>query len=138
MAIFTVHLPPTAAGASPAPDKIVFLRDGFSFYAFFFGPFWLVWSRAWIAAAAWTLLLTLIGLAAWKLKVPRDAISSLGLTLAVWLGFEGERLIAWTLARRGYAEQDVVVADSEEEAEEAFFHRWRATAPQVPSGERSV
>jgi len=138
MAIFTVHLPPTTQGAAPAPDKIVFLRDGFSWNAFFFGPLWLAWSRAWLAAAGWSLLLVVIGLVAWKLRVSRDAMSWLGLALAVWLGFEGERVVAWALARRGYVETDVVIGDDEEEAELAFFHRWRATAPQSRSGEQNV
>ncbi|WP_036282678.1 DUF2628 domain-containing protein [Methylocystis sp. ATCC 49242] len=138
MAIFTVHLPPTAQGAAPAPEKIVFLRDGFSWPAFFLGPFWLLWRRAWIAAAAWTALLTVIGLVAWKLKISRDAMSWLGLSLAVWLGLEGERIVAWALARRGYVETDVVVGDDEEEAEMAFFHRWRGIAPQARSGEQDA
>lgn len=134
MAIFTVHLPPTPSGAAPAAEKIVFLRDGFSWPAFFFGPFWLLWKRAWIAAAAWALLLTLDGLVAWKFNVSREAASWISLALAAWLGFEGGRVVAWSLARRGYVESDVVVGDDEEEAEAIFFHRWRASAPQTESG----
>lgn len=141
MAIFTVHLPPAASGEAPAVDKIVFLRDGFSYPAFLFGPFWLLWNRAWLAAGLWTLLLTLVGLVAWKLRVPRDAAPWVGMALGAWLGFEGARLIAWTLARRGYAESAVVIGDSAEEAEEVFFHRWRpgavaasTSSPEEPRG----
>jgi hypothetical protein len=130
MAIFTVHIPPTAAGARPEPERIVFLRDGFSWPAFFFGPFWLVWRRAWLAAGLWTLLLVIVALIAWKLRVPRDAMSWAGLALAAWLGFEGVRLVAWSLARRGYVERDIVVGDDVEEAEEVFFHRWSAPAEE--------
>lgn len=45
MASFSVFAPP---GAQMAPEKIVFLRDGFSTPAFLFGPFWLLWKRAWL------------------------------------------------------------------------------------------
>lgn len=131
MAIFTVHLPPTAAGQRPAPEKIVFLRDGFSWPAFIFGPFWLAWRRAWLVAGLWTLLLVAVGLIAWKLRVSRDAMSWLTLALAAWLGFEGGRLVAWSLARRGYVEHDLVIGDDVDEAEAAFFHRWSASAQEV-------
>ncbi|MFO1102727.1 MAG: DUF2628 domain-containing protein [Methylocystis sp.] len=123
MAIFTVHYPRTASGALPPPDKIFFLRDGFSWPALLFGPFWLAWRRAWIVAGLWTLLLVALALIAWKMRVSRDAISWLTFALAVWLGFEGERLVGWNLARRGYVEQDLVVGDDIDEAETAFFHR---------------
>lgn len=126
MAIYTVLLPPGAAGTLPAAEKIVFLREGFSTPAFLFGPLWLMWKRAWLAAIIWTLLLALAAVVGWQLSASSDALSWLGLAFAVWLGFEGARLIAWTLARRGYVESDIVVGDDEEEAELNFFTRWRA------------
>lgn len=125
MAIFTVHFPPGASGQPPSPEKIVFLRDGFSWSAFIFGPFWLAWRRAWLVAVLWTLLLGALALVAWKLRVSREAMSWLTLALAVWLGFEGERLIGWNLTRRGYAERDLVVGEDIDEAEAVFFHRHR-------------
>ncbi len=129
MAIFTVHFPRTAPGESPAPDKMVFLRDGFSWPALLFGPFWLVWRRAWIVAGLWTLLLVALAVIAWKMRVSRDAISWLAFALAVWLGFEGERLVGWNLGRRGYVEQDLVIGEDIDEAEEVFFHRRSPAQP---------
>ena len=69
MAIFTVHVPATRAGEAPAAEQIVLLRDGYSLAAMIFGPFWLAWNRAWIAAVGWTLLLALIAFAGVKLGV---------------------------------------------------------------------
>ncbi|MBM3562613.1 MAG: DUF2628 domain-containing protein [Alphaproteobacteria bacterium] len=129
MAIFTVHVPRTASGQLPAPDRIVFLRDGFSWPAFVFGPFWLAWRRAWIVAGLWTLLLVALALLAWKLRVSREAIYWLTLALAVWLGFEGGRLVGWNLARRGYVERDLVVGEDIDEAETVFFLRHRSAEP---------
>lgn len=137
MAIFTVHLPPAAMGEAPAAEKIVFLREGFSLPAFFFGPFWLAWNRAWIAAGAWTLALILVGAIGWALQMPEDAASYLALAMAAALGFEGDRAVAWSLARRGYTESGVVIADNLDEAEEVFFHNWRpAPAGAATAGER--
>lgn len=138
MAIFTVHVPPTPPGVAPAPENIMFLREGFNYFAFVFGPFWLLYKRAWIAAAGWTVLLTIIGLLAWKLRVPREAISWMPLVLSTWLGFEGDRLIAWTIARRGYNESDVVIAEDADEAEALYFHRLPPAAPAPVAQEPSA
>jgi hypothetical protein len=126
VATFTVHLPPSSA--EPAPEKIVFLRDGFSTPAFVFGPLWLLWRRAWIAALGWTLLLAAIGGIGALLKISSVFTTLVGFAAALVLGFEGSRLLAWSLQRRGYVESDVVIGDNEEEAEEAYFGRSPAPA----------
>lgn len=132
MATFTVHIPAGRAGEAPSADKIVFLRDGFSWWAFLFGPLWLAWNRAFLAAGGWFALLAIVGVAGVKLGVGKGALSLVSLALGVVLGFEGSRLVAWTLRRRGYDEAGVVTGDSLEEAEEIFFHEWN---PQPPKQE---
>ncbi|WP_330083091.1 DUF2628 domain-containing protein [Methylocystis iwaonis] len=135
MAIFTVHLPPEGAAR---PDKIVFLRDSFSTPAFIFGPLWLLWKRAWIAALGWSLLLAAISAFGVSFMLPKLATSFLALAAALVLGFEGDRILAWSLQRRGYVEGDLVNADSEEEAEMVYFGRLRAFSPEtLPSESRA-
>jgi len=126
MTSFTVHIPPTPPGQRPAPDQIVFLRDSFSPAAFFFGPFWFMWKRAWLPAVLWTLVLVAVAGAGALLKIPVDAMSVAGLATALLLGFEGCRFFAWSLQRRGYVESDVVIGENEEEAELVYFERLRA------------
>jgi hypothetical protein len=125
MAAFTVHIPNVAAGETVSPEKIVFLRDEFSWGAFFFGPLWLAWRRAWLAALLWTLGLVLLTIAGQRLGLGRGFASTIGCALAVVLGFEGSRVVAWALARKGYSESDLVIGDDIDEAEMVFFHRWR-------------
>src|SRR3954471_16043306 len=50
MPVYTVHAP-VADGTDPrsATDRFVFVRDGFHFWAFLFGPLWLAWHRLWLA-----------------------------------------------------------------------------------------
>ena len=49
MTTYTVHEPPARAGeAAGDPDRFVFVRDGFYFWAFLFGPLWLLWRRLWL------------------------------------------------------------------------------------------
>lgn len=138
MATFTVHFPPTPEGAAPAPEKIVLLRDEFSWPAFLFGPFWLLWRRAWLAAALWTLALLAAGLIGVTLHASKGITTYVGLAMGAILGFEGVRLVAWTLARRGYTESGVILGDDIDEAEEALAYQiltrqGGAAAPAQPA-----
>ena len=54
MAVFTVHIPPSVAGEAPPAEKIMFLREGFSWSAAMLGPLWLLWNRAFLATLGWT------------------------------------------------------------------------------------
>jgi len=132
MAIFTVHIPAAHAGEAPSAEKIVLLRDGFSLPAMLLGPFWLAWNRAWIPAIGWTVLLALIVFASVKLDASSETLSLVNTALALLLGFEGSRLIAWSLARRHYNESAVIIGESADEAEEIFFHNWRGASAVAP------
>jgi hypothetical protein len=123
MSAFTVHIPNPRPGQAVAPEKIVFLRDGFSWGAFLFGPFWLAWRRAWLAALVWTAALVVVAISGAALGASVVSQFIVALALAVALGFEGPWLVAWALARKGCPETDVVIGDSMDEAEEVFFRR---------------
>src|SRR5947199_7926058 len=50
MPVYTVHGPmANVTQARSAADRLVFVRDGFHFWAFLFGPLWLAWHRLWLA-----------------------------------------------------------------------------------------
>ena len=50
MPTFTVHQPPPKTGeAESAPERFVFVRDGFYFWAFVLAPLWLLLHRLWLA-----------------------------------------------------------------------------------------
>ncbi|MGO9943838.1 MAG: DUF2628 domain-containing protein [Rhodoblastus sp.] len=132
MAIFTVHIPAARAGEAPSVEKIVLLRDGFSVPATVLGPFWLAWNRAWIPAIGWTVLLVLIVFAGVKLGASSETLSLVNAALALALGFEGSRLVAWSLARRHYNENAVIIGETADEAEEIFFYNWRGASAVAP------
>src|SRR4051812_20325844 len=49
MPIFTVHQPrPRKYETAPDPERFAFVRDGFSFWAFLFGPLWMLRHRMWL------------------------------------------------------------------------------------------
>ena len=126
MAIYVVMAP---AGEGEVPEKAVFLRDGFSIAAFIFGPFWLFWNRAYLAAGLWLALVTMLAVGGGALGLQPEATALVNLALSLALAFEGVRLIIWTLERRGFRQSGVVACDNAQEAEEVFFHNRRAAYP---------
>jgi Protein of unknown function (DUF2628) len=125
MPVYTVHAP-VADGteARSVADRFVFVRDGFHFWAFVFGPLWLLWHRLWLALLGYVVVTT-AGTAALSLS-PASAGTRFTVTLliALLMGFEAASLRRWTLSRRKWRQLDIVVADDEETAERRFFDRW--------------
>lgn len=89
----------------------VLLREGFSFGALIFGPFWLAAHRAWIPALGAFVLALLIPLLS---RPPASLVLLPG--LALLLGLSGRDLVRRSIARRGYLESDVVTGRDEDEA----------------------
>ncbi len=106
MAVYSVHLP----SARPDATEAAFVRDGFSWPAFFFGPLWLLARRFWLAAALWCaaalILLSLIAAGA----LSGGAGFALALLLQIFLGLEAGRLIESRLWRQGFNLAEIVAA----------------------------
>src|SRR3954453_19792345 len=98
MAVYTVHEPPPKRFEQTSdPERFAFVRDGFSFSAFLFGPLWMLWHRMWLVllgyigvSAALELIFSLLGTAAG----PRLVASFL---LALLVGMEAATLRRFTL-----------------------------------------
>jgi hypothetical protein len=89
----------------------VVLREGFSWGALLFGPFWLLLHRAWIPAALSFAAFVLVGA---LLRDPFQDVVTLGLMLL--LGLTGNDLLAWSLERRGFLLAHVITARTEADA----------------------
>jgi Protein of unknown function (DUF2628) len=125
MPVYTVHAP-GSDGTDPRSmtDRFVFVRDGFYFWAFLFGPLWLAWHRLWLALigtiAVWVGVVVALSL----LQASAGTRLVVLLLIALLMGFEAASLWRWTVSRRKWRQLDVVVADDEETAERRFFDRW--------------
>jgi len=101
MAVYTVHEPPLKRFEQASdPERFDFVRDGFSFSAFVFGPLWMLWHRMWLVllgyvgvSVALELLFSVLGTTA----APRLVASFL---LAILVGIESATLRRFTLGRR--------------------------------------
>jgi len=103
MSIYTAH---TRAGRPP-----VLVREGFSWGAFVFGPFWLLGHRAWIAGV--------LALVAWvnlAIVLPGAAAAPVFLVLHWALGLFGNDLRRWSLGRADYVLVHVIAAPNEDTA----------------------
>jgi hypothetical protein len=118
---YTVHQKADAKPEGPSDIGTRFVKDGFSWPAFYLTVFWLLWHRIWLAffciSAAYLLLAILVGAA----KLPSGLSVLLLLLLSFWVGLEGNNLWRSALARRGYREIADVAADSIDEASYRFF-----------------
>lgn len=132
MQTFTVHEPPNAP-----PDRIdraeslLFVKEGFSWGAALFGPFWLLVHRLW-----WPLLAYLVIYAAAEAVRTAGMIDprwiGLGLlALNVLLAFEADTLRRWALARRGWRMLGSANGRNRTECERRFFDAWIPTQPII-------
>ena len=117
MPVYTVHAPEPNNSGIRAADRFAFVRDGFHFRAFLFGPLWLVWHRLWLALVGWIIVVTALDLALRRAGVGSAATFAVDLLVALLMGFEAASLQRWTLSWRKWRQLDIVVADNAEAAE---------------------
>ena len=129
MAVYTVHQPPQRGAATPDPERFVFVRDGFSFWALLLGPIWMLWHRMWVVLLGYGLVVAVLGWVLRATHVPASVALLVSALLALLIGFEAATLRRLTLARRGFANVGVVVGDDLELAERRFFDAWIRRRP---------
>jgi hypothetical protein len=123
MAVYTVHEPPLRGSATAAPERFIFVRDGFSLAALLFGPLWMLRHRMWLVLLGYAVVVAALAtLLHFYGSTGANAI--VWLLLAFLLAFEAATLRRFTLARRGYRNIGVVVGDDLEAAERRFFDSW--------------
>jgi len=132
MPLYTVHAPPTLPGdGAPDPMDYVFVKEGFSWPAFFIAELWLLFRRMWIVFFAYIIVAVVVTALGERTGGP---LPGLFLALAHFVfALEGNQLRRWTLRRRGYRLVDVVEGGRLYEAELRFFLDWPEHAPQPPA-----
>jgi hypothetical protein len=136
MPTYTVHAPPAKTGATE-PERFLFLRDGFHFWAFVAPVLWLLFYRQWLALLIYLIVASgIVGGLVW-LGASTAAVVGAALCISLLVGFEAATIRRWTLARRRWTMQGFVVGEDADVAERRFFSRWarrgNETAPAAPS-----
>jgi hypothetical protein len=119
MKLFTAHRLPDAA-----PEDAVFVKEGFSWPAFFFPVIWLVLKRLWFPLILYVLALALMSALSARFSLPDGSLVVMFLALTLLLGFEGNERRRRALARRGFIEEGPFLGADVQEAELKYFrHR---------------
>ncbi len=115
-----------------APERFVFVRDGFYFWAFLLAPLWLLLHGLWLALAMYVVGYGIVTVGLAVLHASANAQFLVGLLIALFIGFEAPSIWRWTLGRRGWTTLGFVVGEDTEIAEQRFFSEWtRRTASRL-------
>ena len=134
MPTFTVHEPPPRKTESVSgPERFVFVRDGFYFWAFVLAPLWLLVHRLWLALLGYVVLTGALNVALYLVGTPATVKFLASFFIALLVGFEAATLWRWTLTRRRWKAIGFVVGEDAEMAERRFYAEWanRAAEPAM-------
>lgn len=132
MATYLVFEPLDGKRTQAAAERVVFLREKFSPWAFVLTPFWLLYYRLWLAFLTWLAAFVAINLiGSWLGYGPYAAVAA-SFFPSLLFGMEAINLRARRLLRNGFREAGVVIAEDIETAERKFFESWKSGASETP------
>ncbi len=132
MQTYTVHEPPnTSADRVDRAERLVFIKEGFSWGAVLFGPLWLLAHRLWWPLIGYLVAYTAIEATRLAAIVDRRWIGLILIALNLLLAFEGDSLRRWALARRGWRMLGASSGRNRAECERRFFEAWLPTQPVI-------
>lgn len=128
---YTVHeQPEPPADRDERAERLKFVREGFSIFAFLLPPLWMLVNRMWLVLIGYFVLAGLIGLLSLSEQTGHwEPFLMLALNFVV--GFEADALERWTLDRRGWRMIGSVTGNSFDECERRFFEGWVPTVAYV-------
>jgi Protein of unknown function (DUF2628) len=116
MRYYSVHAPPDAPDE---PERFAFIKDGFSWPAFFVSVLWMLWHRLWLALVWYVVFLLSV---AWIGRlVSQDAATVVAVLGTVLLALEGNNIRRRSLEGRGWDEIGASFGKGISEAEARFF-----------------
>jgi hypothetical protein len=132
MLTFTVHEPPDPpADRIDRAEKLIFIKDGFSWAAAVFGPLWMIVHRLWWALLGFVLIVGSLQLIGKAVAIDQRWIGLAGFALNVLVGFEADTFRRWALNRRGWHMLGAVSGKTYAECERRFFEAWLPAQPII-------
>ena len=137
MLTFTVHEPPNPpADRIERADKLVFVKDGFSWMAALFAPLWMLVNRLWWALLGYIVAIVALRLAQKYGGLTESTVGLMTFGLNLLIGFEADALRRWALDRKGWHMLGSVSGRTVDECERRFFDGWLPSQPILrPSGD---
>ena len=134
MRTYTIHEHPSpVADRIERAERLVFVKDGFSWAAALFAPLWFLLHRLWWPLAAYVAISAAFEVAQTTMSVDRRWLGLAAFALNLLIGFEADTLRRWGLERRGWRMIGTVTGVSEVECERRYFDSWLPTQPILTS-----
>lgn len=130
MLTFTVHEPPDPpADRVDRAEGLVFIKDGFAWFAALFAPLWLLMHRLWWALLGYVALAAALQLAQKSGVLTESTTGLVMLAVNLLVGFEAGTLRRWALDRKGWSMLGAVSGRTVDECERRFFDGWLPSQP---------
>jgi len=129
MPTYTVHAPPPRPGeTASAPERFVFVHDGFHVWALLLTPFWLLRYRLWLAFTLYVVFSIALAFVLRRIGAGATVQYASGLLVSLLIALEGASLRRRKLAWKRWSMLGFVVGDDLETAEHRFFAEWTKKA----------
>jgi hypothetical protein len=133
MAVYSVFEPPERSNdAAEDAERFAFVRDGFSWAAFAFGPIWMLWRGLWLVLVGYFGAVAALAIGMHVDRFHAGVEAWAWILFGILIGLEASSLQRWTLMRRGWNDLGIVVADDLEAAERRFFAAWTPSIRNRP------
>jgi hypothetical protein len=134
MTTYAVYEPPgTQSGSFAAADGSAFVKDGWSWPAFFIPPIWLLWRRMWLPFLLWLAANVVIAVAAAAMDWSGGVTFIVSTAFALWFALEANALRRWSLARQGWRFAGLSTGADQGEAELLYFSRRSPVGTSSPA-----
>lgn len=133
MTAYSVYEPPgDDADLEARAEKVAFVKEGFSWAAFFVPVLWLIFQRMWLELLVFLVVITALPFFFGAGDAGREIAGWVTIGLTILFAFEANDLRGWALQRRGYRLAGVASGRDRTDAERAFFTAW------LPEQERGI
>lgn len=132
MKAFTIHQPPDPpAERIDRADSLVFVKEGMSWAALLFAPFWLLVNQLWLAFAGYVVIAALLLAGGTALGIGNELIGWGFAALHLLIGLEADSIWRWSLTRAGWRELGAVTGRTQDDCERTFFDAWLPLQPAI-------
>jgi hypothetical protein len=123
--VFAVYEPPVQArDLTERADRLAFVKEGFSWPAFFVPLLWLIYHRMWIELVVLILVYIAMQLAIGTNTEGQTLTAWAGFAISVLFAFAANDLRSASLERRGYRFVAAASGRDRIDAERSFFSLW--------------
>jgi Protein of unknown function (DUF2628) len=135
MRTYTIHeQPEPLADRVERGERLVFVKDGFSWAAALFAPFWFLLHRLWWPLIGYVAVSVAFEIAQEMTSLDARWLGLAGVALSLLIGFEADTLRRWGLERRGWRMIGTVTGVSAVDCERRFFDGWLPSQPILATG----